>query len=294
MTSVVLVFLVLKVNEDFHLFVKISFGDLSLWIPFISSMFILAVLNLGLETKKWTSLTRDLDLFTAWKAVLKGMAAGFITPNRIGELPTRILVVPFEQRTGAAAAAAVGSFLQGVITFGLGIISLMVFPAIFDFRAFAFDFSGWIWSAVIGAVFLAFGYLFRKKILNHVKCGWQHIQSLKPFQLFYGALYAFLRYLVFSLQLAIALYIFGFDGNIIVVLTGIPALFFIQSYLPFSTFGELGLRELLAVVIFGSFMPQPWLAALATLSLWIFNLLLPILVSLFVQLPVTAKQTDVS
>lgn len=294
MSSVVLIFLIVKVNEDFHLFAKLSFGDFSLWVPFISTMLFLAVLNLSLETKKWTSLTKGLNILIAFKAVLKGMAAGFITPNRIGELPTRILVLPNELRTEAAAASVVGSLFQGGITFCLGIVSLLVFPAIFNFSAFDLDFSGWIWSLIIGIVVLTIGFLFRKKISSHIKSGLKHIQSLKSIQLFQGAFYAFLRYLVFSLQLAISLYMFGFEGNAIVVLTGIPALFFIQSYLPFSTFGELGVRELLAVVIFGSFMPQPWLAALATISLWVFNLVLPILVSLFIQLPATTKRTDVS
>lgn len=294
MTAAVLIFVTVKVIEDFHLFAKISFGNFSFWIPFISIMFLMAIVNLWLETKKWTVLTIELKMSIAYKAVLKGMATGFITPNRIGELPARIMALPKENRTEAAAASVVGSLFQGGITFCLGLLSLMAFPAIFNIGAFDIDFSGWIWSTIFALVILTTGFFFRKKIASHLKAGLKHIQSLNRSQLFMGAGFAFMRYLVFSFQLAIALYMFGFEGNVIVIVTGIPALFFIQSYLPFSTFGELGIRELLAVIIFGSFMSQPWMAALATLSLWVFNLLLPILVSLFIQMPITTNRLDVS
>lgn len=86
----------------------------------------LVPLNLGLEVVKWRRLT-GRAWGEAWRDVLAGAAAGFVSPNRAGDGLARVIRLPRGLRERGARAAMNGAAAQGWVTLaggGIGLLAL--------------------------------------------------------------------------------------------------------------------------------------------------------------------------
>lgn len=99
-----------------------------------------------------------------------------------------------------------------------------------------------------------------------------------------------LRYLVFSLQFGLLLFHFCPDISIGVLLAGIPVVFLVRTLAP-SLLGALGVREAAVFWTFTAFTAHAANLLVASLFLWLFNLVLPSLIGL---LPVLAYRFKLS
>ena len=241
---------------------------------------VLAFLNLYFEMRKWTTLIHSphLDRRVAFKAVLIGMCSGFITPNRLGEFAGRAVSVPRKLRKKASVMTFAGAGIQGSVTFLTGIIGLALYPILPQIPVYG-DFKPQIFYGllIVGLAFVIF-FWFKKPLKPHIQAILKRIKSIEPKTLAKAWLWAVGRYVIFSTQFVIALYSVGFSGDILTCYAGVFVLYFIQSYMPFTAMGELGIRELLAIFIFGKFLDEPLLAAFATLMVWVANIGIPVLI----------------
>ncbi|MCA1763201.1 MAG: hypothetical protein ABR574_01925 [Cryomorphaceae bacterium] len=259
------------------------FGEFKLAISAGASsillIFFLTIPNLLCEAKKWLALLNDerIGFSKSIRALLIGMATGFITPNRVGEFAGRVTVFKPEAHPKIIAMTWVGSTLQGSVTVAFGLVALLVFPLWSQVSSFIkFDLSLHIllFSAIAAILFLAF----RKKVFPYARAIAQSVRALKTVNVLNALPWAVLRYVIFTAQIALALYLFGYSGSPWYCCAGISVMFLVQSYLPLTTFAELGVREFLAVLIFGGTMSEPALAAVATLLVWLANIGLPVAV----------------
>ena len=86
--------------------------------------------NVILESIKWQTVLRNVVLLPLGKAlssVLFGYTGAFITPNSIGEYPTRALLLPEGSRTQAVAMGFVGSIVQTMVIAACGFVSIFFF-----------------------------------------------------------------------------------------------------------------------------------------------------------------------
>jgi len=251
-------------------------------VSFFLLIILLLIPNLYCEAKKWLLLLNDdsIEFSKTLRGVLIGMAAGFITPNRIGEFAGRVSAFDRIDHPKVIAMTWVGSTLQGAVTVVFGLASLLAFPfwsRIKDFIHIDLSFHLVLLCAVSGALYL----LFKKKITPYLRSVLQSAKLLSFRTVMKAMPWAILRYITFTTQIAIALYLFGYSGSFGYCLAGIAVMFLVQSYLPLTAFAELGVREFLAVLIFGSVMSQPVLAAAATLVVWLINIGVPVAVGSF-------------
>ncbi len=252
---------------------------------------VLSFVNLYFETRKWLTLINSpiVNPKMAFRGVLIGMCSGFATPNRLGEFVGRSASLPKVARKKGALMTFAGSGIQGLVTLIAGIIGLIFFPVLPRIASLAEYMPALFYGLLIMFAIAVCILWFRKPLKPHMSSVLKHLRSIKPNILFKASLWAVGRYAIFSTQFVLALYSVGFAGDLWLCYSGVFLLYFCQSYLPFTAMGELGVREVLAIFIFGSFVQEPVLAALASFIVWIANIGLPVLAGL-VQLKVSKNQ----
>ncbi len=242
----------------------------------------LTFVNLYFEMRKWTALINSpvVKPKTAFTGILLGMCSGFVTPNRLGEFAGRSAALPKAARKKGALMTFAGSGIQGAVTLLAGAIGLIFYPILPQIASLA---KLWpqVFYIVIASIALAALFLwFKKPLKPHIAIVLKHLKSIKTPILIKAWFWAIGRYAIFSTQFVLALYCVGFTSDIWMCYTGVFLLYFCQSYLPFTAMGELGIREVLAIFIFGAFLPEPMLAAVASLIVWVANSGIPVLMGL--------------
>ena len=278
-----LTFLTALAYQNWQLFSNIRIESLTRILSALSILLLLTFFNLFCETRKWQLLIADKTLTQrrAFIQVLSGMCSGFITPNRLGEFAGRIHNMPAEKRKRAVVMTFTGSTIQGTITVLFGIIGIANFP-VFPYHLTDLKTNLLLISSVllVGTI-LFFIYGNNPGMLVRFRLSLREIRSLRSPIVMKVFIFALFRYIIFSTQFVIALYFLGYEGSLFICYTGVFLLYFCQSYIPGTAFGELGIRELLAVFIFGSFLENPLLAAVAALLVWFANIAIPVLVGVF-------------
>ena len=292
-------------NKDFSEvianFKKVIITNNRSW-AFIFCM-ILMVFNWLIESKKWQTLISSFIEFrfqNAIEGVLMGIAAGIITPSRIGEYGGRILNLPANYRKLGLHANFVSSIAQNLINIFLGIIGGSYFILLY------LDWSKYIiWSMLVGGIMLFFlllllyyGYKkllltlvdrMPKRIIESVKTFVGELPAIDNTTLNMTLMYSFFRYVVFGIQYALLLYFFGANIPVISIVTGISLIFLIQSGIPLPPFLSMLARGEIAIIIWSIFTDSILTILSATFSLWLINLLFPAIVGavLMIYKPLT-------
>ena len=281
-------------NKDFSEvianFKKVISTDNRSW-AFIISM-ILMLFNWLIESKKWQTLISSFSEFrfqNAIEGVLMGIAAGIITPSRIGEYGGRILNLPTNYRKVGLHANFVSSIAQNLINIFFGIIGGTYFILLY------LDWSKYIiWSLLVGGitlfsllVLMYYGHRklllilvdrMPKRIIELVRRFLSELPNMDNATLNTTLMYSFIRYVVFGIQYALLLYFFGANIPVIPIVTGISLIFLIQSGIPLPPFLSMLARGEIAIIIWSIFTDNILTILSATFSLWLINLLLPAIV----------------
>lgn len=247
--------------------------------PLLLLIFPLTWVNLYCEVKKWHALSgaESTGLRAGFVQVLAGICSGFVTPNRIGEFAGRTAHLPESCRKYGPAATFTGSFIQGAVTFCFGAAGALAFPLLPS----ALEFSSAVLivpgaaAAALTLLFLARGISSRLRERMSSAFGWFRIVGRRRFA--EAAIWATLRYVVFCMQFVAALYCFGYTEGIFTAASGVALLYFCRFFIPGAPFGELGIRESLALLIFGAVTVHPLGAVFAGLTVWLANIGVPVL-----------------
>lgn len=237
-------------------------------------------LNWFLEAVKWKWLMRDffkVNNLKAIKATLAGLAVSSIMPLRVGEFAGRMMLIPNTHRIEAGTTTVAANFLQYLCTLVFGIVGLFFITVALKGIPVLFI------SAVI-IVISAIGvwYLFRLKAKKSFK-------TLKIFYVLHAIkgrlwgkvmFWSVLRYLVFSSQYVLLLWIFTGYTALVNLYAGVAVIFLIQSVLPSFILADLGIRVGVPVMVFAS-MPVMLVTA-AALLLYVINIIIPVCLGAFV------------
>ena len=258
---------------------------------FILTIFFIP-LNWAFETLKWQALVKNFEELSFWKcyqAILAGITLSLFTPNRIGEYGGRILLLKPENNWKGVIATLVGSFSQLLVLMGFGILGSLYFVHHF------FDIESWIWMSMLflglffsGLMLFCFYNVdlivpiakripYAHKLKRFVK----HVKVLKNYSsktLSIALLFAFARYLTYSLQYFFMLQFFGIEVSIINGIAGIATIFLFQTSIPLPPLMGLFVRGKIALDIWGLFSENELGILASTFSLWILNLIIPALI----------------
>ncbi|MFZ6050920.1 lysylphosphatidylglycerol synthase domain-containing protein [Flavobacteriales bacterium DA487] len=250
----------------------------------IATAIVMMPINWLLESRKWRLLNFNflsLRRTDSLKAVLAGTYLSLFTPNRIGDMAGRVFLTPPPARKKAATASFYGSVAQLTITVLLGsIASFWIYAEIEGVEPFT---AVLLIATIITATIAYFNLeKISKRLFSILPARWnmeKHFHT--SFEQSVAAktlLLSFLRYAVFATQFVILLKAFGIELSLLQFYSGIAVIYLVSAVVPTALLGELGIRESVAIFVFGFWTNEPAGIFAATFALWIINLVVPAVV----------------
>ncbi|WP_344981701.1 lysylphosphatidylglycerol synthase domain-containing protein [Compostibacter hankyongensis] len=257
---------------------------------------LMMAVNWGLEARKWQLLVNPLERIPfrrAFYAILSGISLSVNTPNRIGEYGGRILYVHHINKLRAITVTLVGSFSQLIVTILFGLAGLAYYIDNLIFPGTGSSALSGAWKAVlIGVMVLsAVVTLFLYFRLHLFVTLFERIRALRRLRGYVKVLDRFskdelgkllllsvVRYLVFSLQFLILLWLLGVD---ILWWQGLLMIFLVylaMALVPTVAIAELGIRGQIGLYFLGLLSPNKVGIIAATFGIWFINLIIPAIV----------------
>lgn len=253
---------------------------------FLMITLLLMPVNLMIEGYKWKVLVNSAQTTSygqAFASVLGGVALSIITPNRIGELPGRILYMQRKNTIRLISVAILSAFTQFFTLFLFGIAGLVYYN-----RHNPGNWQGIVLSAAvlillfIAIVFFRFEDWARR---------FEHLRWLRKFNTYNALMQRFtrreqlnvlglsiLRFLVFTAQYLLLLRWMNIPLSFSEGLFTAFLFFWAIAVIPSFALAELGIRGQVSLFLFHNFSNNTMGILVATLGLWFINLVIPALV----------------
>lgn len=254
-------------------------------------------LNWLLEALKWRFLASKIEkisVTTAVKGTLAGLALGFITPHAVGDYAARLYYLKLKHKIEAFGALLLTRVSMFYVSLFYGIVAFYILNR-FDTLGTSMFLDEKVMMLTAALAVLSLAILMNIHVLDHLPYKhpafswvWHSVKVLGEYTIndFATAfLISFVRYSVFSLQYLLLLKYFGADIYNVLTISSIWMVFFVKSVFPnFSFLNDLGVREIASVYFFTSIGIEASQAVLASLTLWLINILTPTLLGLAVLL----------
>lgn len=257
--------------------------------------------NWGLEARKWQLLvnrSQPISFGKAVSGVLVGLPLALITPNRIGEIGGRAIVLEKGYKD-AVFATFFGSLMQFSSTLLFGVLGVVLY-LVFLPHTQAIESASWISLCVVVVcavvVFVCkdqrwlkfvclrvIGKNFYRKLMQLI-----HIYNVKD--VLKTLLMSLLRYCVFSLQFMLLISMLIPELSFVELFVGITLTYLFTTIIPTSVLGEIGIRGSVAMFIFEAFTPQVAIIFQVSLLIWIINIVVPTLVGSVILLNVRKRK----
>lgn len=257
------------------------------------TVFGLMIINWSLEAYKWKLLVSKYELISlknAIKSVFAGISVGIFTPNRIGEIGGRALLLKKENRIKSMSSSILGSISQSVVTFIFGILSLFSGLLFYSNQFNLFLSSNFIAIMLLMSVLTIivlliyfninrFSALFEKKsFLRKYSTHFNFIKTYTKFELFEILSYSFFRYIIYVTQFFLLLIFFETEISVFEAYISISITYLIVSLIPSIVLADLGIRGTVSLFIIGLFTSSETGIIPAAFLIWLINLVLPSIV----------------
>jgi uncharacterized membrane protein YbhN (UPF0104 family) len=266
-----------------------DFEDLhvSSWLYFLGAL-LLVILNWGIELIKWTIIIKPISKEhsspTLIKSLFAGIATGIITPNRLGNFIGRMLYFKGRKRILAALGTLYANLAQFLATLIFGAIGFYSVGEQLIGTENYYLLKAVLISVLCLSFFLYIIFAFGPEIFKFMYRKYQNTVDVLQEQLkhvsFILLLLSLLRYLVFISQFGLLLLAFEatYSEDLI---SALYLHFLIISIMPSLFMGKLVIRETVALVILGTFIPNNAIIVVSSLTLWMINLGVPSLIGLY-------------
>ena len=273
----------------------IAFQEAFVWknTEIILLLIILIFINWGFEALKWQILAKKIESISfskAYQSVLVGLSLGFITPANVGDFAGKIWYLKSKNKSETVGTILLGNGIQFYVSLIFGVISYLIIwqknisiidQIIFGLLIFALILGIIIYSMRFKIIGLLQKKLWLKKYRNHINA-LVLFNSREISTLF---LWSILRYLTFSLQFVLMLWLFEVKINLIYLWAVSCLIFLFKTIIPAINFiSDLGVREYTAMHFFSLFSVNISAVISATFCLWLLNILLPVIVGSFLIL----------
>ena len=248
---------------------------------------VLLIINWGLEITKWTLLIKTLQKITpiqAFHSICLGLTMALLTPNRIGEFGGRLLYINKGNRIPALYYHSFMSMAQLLVSILFGLIGVAIFVEEILFINIS---SNWVWIIIVLInITLLFVY-FSSKLLNKgamffsKKFSNNAVKEINNNQRFSVLVLSLLRYLVFTSQFCIIIYLIDPHFKLHICFFGMSIVFLATAIIPTGWISDLPVKSSMAFYIFSLLNYDGTNALIGTIILWIINLLLPASIGLW-------------
>lgn len=266
----------------------------------------LMIINWSIESLKWKWLieqAEEISFFTAFGAVLGGLAVSVFTPNRVGEFMGRVFILKKTDPLKAILLTIIGSFSQLLVTVVLGTAAYLVFAPryltslMFESSWLVNGFSVTLVVISLTAIFLYFNIsiLHRISILipgkysKRVKSSIEAMAGCPRQLLIKTVVLSTVRYMVFSMQFYLAIHLMGSNFTAFQCMLVIPVIYLVLAAIPTMALAEIGVRGSVSVFLFGLLTNAGVLDAEVSLAIvsastliWLLNIALPSLAGVLV------------
>jgi len=250
---------------------------------------LLMPVNWLLESLKWQVFTRTFTQMTVGqhlRAVVAGVTFSLFTPNRLGDYLGRLLVIPTAEKGQILVATLAAGYVQLMVLLSMGWLGALYFLPQFTTLEWA-TLSPFVFVGVGGTILLIILLLWVDKLLFFVK-KWPWIQrfawvrhSMNVMRTYRQRLvvagigWAFLRYVVYSVQYYGMLQCTGLNIPPGSAFAGIATVFLLQTSVPLPPALGLLARGEIALFVWGVFGTNDLSVLTASYGLFFINLLLP-------------------
>ena len=232
--------------------------------------------NMFLEAWRWKTLV-PMSWREAHRQVYYSKLAGLITPWRLGEYPSRALMMSQEIQDSEASResaiwakvlsmGAVGSATMTTAIVLAGVVSLAFSPVILAQLG-----DSYMYSLALVILVLMIAFALAPKALRR-------FAEVNPYLMLHSLAQSFVRLLCWCVQLGLVLWALGAINHLPCTIYNLFVYYLLVTVTPNVPIAEAGVRGAWAIVVFGSMN-----AAMAGVLLWIINTLLPCVVWLFLR-----------
>lgn len=263
---------------------------------------LLLPLNWIIEIHKWKRLIghiQQISFKRSLRAILFGQALALNTPNRVGDPLGRSVFLEEGKRLKGIALSIVGNMSHTIVTFVMGLVSLLYLrlniDAVTDYPAGVslFWYNGFVFLVTAGTLVFMVGYyrvswvikrLEKIRVVAKYRFLVEELENLHWKELTGILLLSACRYVIYIVQYVLLLQVFGVHVSVInvVCLTGV--MFLVLAAIPSISLVELGFRGKVGLVLFG-LVSSNTIGIIATLAgIWIINLFIPAIAGSIVML----------
>lgn len=270
------------------------------WI-WIAGMTALVPLNLSIEAWKWKTLTANLQKLSfrnALRAVVAGQFAGFFTPNRIGEVTGRSMLLKEGNRLKGSSLTITSSVSQTLAVCLIGIPAMMIYISMIANSGITS--MTILWTALAFSI-LCVTYWFIPNLTEYISSSisnktvrdWAELLTkTDKGTLIKLLLQSVLRYLVFSTQYYMLLRFFMIDISATEGAIFIATNYLIITFVPSMSFSDGAVRAGVASAVFSPVASNS-IGVIATgVSAWLINFVVPMLIGSVIWLKTDMGKKD--
>lgn len=264
--------------------------------PSIMILLIFSSINWILESLKWRGLAnhvQQMSFIKAFEQSLGALTASIITPNRIGEYGAKAIYFHKKHRKQILGLTLIGNLAQLSVTLSIGSIGLLYMTTKFNLPISYYK------ILTVGSIFLCISFMMYRFFSNKkfkikgysLKKLERYIRTLKRQTIIKTIGLSALRYVCFSHQFYVIIWLFGVDVTYTEALALISSMYLLASIIPTVFILDVLIKGSVAVWLF-SFVNANELVILSCVTLmWILNFAIPSIIgSYFVlnfKLPTT-------
>ena len=276
-------------------------------ILFLIPLFLLMLLNWGIEAVKWEILVSKFEKIKIWEsfnAILAGTTISSVFPNRAGEFIGRVFILKTENRIKGSLVTFIGNISQLLTTIIFGLAAFFLFSLLFvsEFKNAGFFTYSAILLLIFAIIFAMLYFYFNISALQKIskrifKTKWKKLSNyLEVFGEYNSGelrkilFLSLIRYLVFSFQFYLCFVLFGINLNIFEGLLIIAFIYLLITAIPTVALSEIGVRGSVSLFVFslyfaarGKNIDDYKIAIVAASALiWIINLIIPAIFGSFI------------
>lgn len=253
---------------------------------------VLFPLNIFLESVKWRTLLQEIAPISkaeSWRQTCVGFVGAFITPNRLGDYPTRAAFLQNKTNwLSAISLGFVGTFAMDIIIAFLGLPAVLIFFT----HYFTDEYQLW-WIWLFFGIYIILLLFFKPIIAKLANREWKNEQikmviealaniTIKRFITI--TIQSILRYIVWFVQLYIVLYFCGVELSVNQALIAILAYYFLITITPSMPIADIAIRGSWSIIVFATFVPNEPAIAMAITLIWLINTIFPMLLGTWYSL----------
>jgi hypothetical protein len=279
---------------------------------FLAAAILLIFLNFSSEAIKWQRLVNRLEPVSYLKAmsgVLSSLTMAITTPNRIGDVITRGLILKPGHRLAGTGHTFLCILAQMVVTITLGLVGAATYLPSNDYLL-KNQHDSWVLTLAIsiGTGLILIVLFFS---IDRLSGFFQRFRWLKVFHPFLLALqgvsgkdksflllFSTIKFLTYIAQFYLILHFFGIHVPPFTGLSAVALIVLILHFVPVPTVGDLGVRGSVAILILGPYTTDVPAIVFTTFLIWIINIMIPAIIGLVllrkIRLETVSVQEDMT